>query len=117
MARQVLGKGLSALIQQNQISASLTQQMNDEKRVIVANVSEIQLSPFQPRHTFKDEQIQELAKSIRERGLVQPLVVRRVEGKFELIAGERRREKPWPQGSEGCGDESYGPRSSRNHID
>ena len=90
MARQVLGKGLSALIQQNQISASLTQQMNDEKRVIVANVSEIQLSPFQPRHTFKDEQIQELAKSIRERGLVQPLVVRRVEGKFELIAGERR---------------------------
>ncbi len=90
MARQVLGKGLSALIQQNEISATLTQQMSDEKRVITAKVSEIQLSPFQPRRIFKDEQIQELAKSIRERGLVQPLVVRRVEGKFELIAGERR---------------------------
>ena len=90
MARQVLGKGLSALIQQNEISASLTQQMNDEKRVITAKVSEIELSPFQPRHIFNEEQIQELAKSISERGLVQPLVVRRVEGKFELIAGERR---------------------------
>ena len=90
MARQVLGKGLSALIQQNEISASLTQQMNDEKRVITAKVSEIQLSPFQPRRLFKGEQIQELARSIRERGLVQPLVVRRVGDKFELIAGERR---------------------------
>ncbi len=90
MARQVLGKGLSALIQQNEVSASLTQQMNDEKRVITAKVNEIQLSPFQPRRVFNEEQTQELAKSIRERGLVQPLVVRRVEGKFELIAGERR---------------------------
>ena len=90
MARQVLGKGLSALIQQNEVSASLTQQMSDEKRVITAKVNEIQLSPFQPRRVFNEEQTQELAKSIRERGLVQPLVVRRVEGKFELIAGERR---------------------------
>ena len=90
MARQVLGKGLSALIQQNEVSASLTQQMNDDKRVITANVNEIQLSPFQPRRVFNEEQTRELAKSIRERGLVQPLVVRRVEGKFELIAGERR---------------------------
>ena len=90
MARQVLGKGLSALIQQNEVSASLTQQMNDEKRVITAKVSEIRLSPFQPRRIFKEEQIRELAKSIQERRLVQPLVVRRVAGDFELIAGERR---------------------------
>ncbi len=90
MARQVLGKGLGALIQQNEISASLTRQINDEKRIITAGVDEIKLSPFQPRRIFKDEQIHELAKSIRERGLVQPLVVRRVDGKFELIAGERR---------------------------
>ena len=56
----------------------------------MAKVEEISASPFQPRRTFRKEQIDELAASIRERGLVQPLVVRRVEGKLELIAGERR---------------------------
>ena len=92
MARQVLGKGLSALIQQNEVSASLTQQMNDEKRVITAKVSEIRLSPFQPRRIFKEEQIRELAKSIQERGLVQP-----------LACGANSRS----QGSESCGDEGH----------
>ena len=58
---------------------------------MMARVEEIASSPFQPRRTFRKEQIDELAASIRERGLVQPLVVRRVEGgKLELIAGERR---------------------------
>ena len=62
----------------------------DDERVIMAKVEEISPSPFQPRRHFRKEQIDELAASIRERGLVQPLVVRRVEGKYELIAGERR---------------------------
>lgn len=56
----------------------------------MAKTDEIQVSPFQPRRKFKKEQIDELAESIRERGLVQPLVVRLVDGKYELIAGERR---------------------------
>lgn len=56
----------------------------------MAKVDAIATSPFQPRRTFRKEQIDELAASIRERGLVQPLVVRRVDGKLELIAGERR---------------------------
>ena len=89
MARQVLGKGLGALIQQNEAS-SASSFAADDKRVIMAKVEEIQVSPFQPRRRFRKEQIDELAASIRERGLVQPLVVRRVNGKFELIAGERR---------------------------
>lgn len=91
MARQALGKGLGALIQQHEASATAaTAAAADDKRVIMAKVGEIRVSPFQPRRRFRNEQIEELAASIRERGLVQPLVVRRVDGKFELIAGERR---------------------------
>lgn len=87
MARQSLGKGLGALLQQNEASSALPA---DERRVILAKVGDIKPSPFQPRRHFRQEQIDELAESIRERGLVQPLVVRRVGGKYELIAGERR---------------------------
>lgn len=90
MARKVLGKGFQALIKQNDGTASAPAITVDDKRVIMAKVGEIQTSPFQPRRQFRKEQIEELAASIRERGLVQPLVVRLVDGKFELIAGERR---------------------------
>ena len=89
MARQVLGKGLGALLQQNEtVSASAF--ATDDKRVILAKTEEVRSSPFQPRRHFKKEQIDELAASIKERGLIQPLVVRRVDNHFELIAGERR---------------------------
>ena len=74
-------------MQQNEASSALPA---DERRVILAKVGDIKPSPFQPRRHFRQEQIDELAESIRERGLVQPLVVRRVGGKYELIAGERR---------------------------
>ena len=47
-------------------------------------------SPFQPRKRFNEEHLGELVESIREHGVIQPLIVRRVKGKFELIAGERR---------------------------
>ncbi len=90
MARQALGKGLHALIQQTGGGTSSTLSVDEQRRVITAQVSEIRLSPFQPRRIIKETQIKELADSIRERGLIQPLVVRRVDGNFELIAGERR---------------------------
>ena len=47
-------------------------------------------SPLQPRKTFRPEALAEMVESIRERGVIQPLIVREVAGKFELIAGERR---------------------------
>ena len=62
----------------------------DGDRVIKANVKDIKASPFQPRRHFDPVQIEELAASIRERELIQPLVVRKVDGHYELIAGERR---------------------------
>ena len=88
MSKNALGKGLGALIMKKD-ELPTTGKAEDE-RVIKAAVSEIATSPFQPRRHFNEKQIAELADSIRERGLVQPLVVRRVNGKFELIAGERR---------------------------
>lgn len=91
MARQSLGKGLGALIRKTETRANpLEEAIQDKDRVVLAAESEIVASPFQPRRHFNEEQIAELADSIRESGLMQPLIVRRVNGKFELIAGERR---------------------------
>ena len=54
------------------------------------SVYEIDSNPFQPRSTFDDDELQALADSIREHGLLQPIVVRRDGGRYQLIAGERR---------------------------
>ena len=89
MPKNALGKGLGALIIKKDDTPAASGKA-DEERVIKAAVSDITTSPFQPRRHFNEKQIAELADSIRERGLVQPLVVRRVDGKYELIAGERR---------------------------
>jgi len=53
-------------------------------------VDEIQPNPDQPRKHFDEEKLAELAASLKQHGLLQPIVVRRVEGRFELVAGERR---------------------------
>ncbi len=91
MARQSLGKGLGALIRKTESRTNpLEEALQDKDRIILAAASEIVASPFQPRRRFSEEQIAELADSIRESGLMQPLIVRQVNGKFELIAGERR---------------------------
>ncbi len=90
MARQALGKGLGALIMRKQEASAPVDIAADDDRVILAKVTDIKASPFQPRRHFDEQQIEELAASIRERGLIQPLVVRKVNGSFELIAGERR---------------------------
>ena len=91
MARQALGKGLGALIMKKQETANSPVNIVAEgDRVIQAKVKDIKASPFQPRRHFDQQQIEELAASIRERGLIQPLVVRKVDGMYELIAGERR---------------------------
>ncbi len=90
MARQALGKGLQALIQRTGGSMPPTVSPDEQQCVLKVSVDEIRLSPFQPRRIIKEAQIKELADSIRERGLVQPLIVRCVNGNYELIAGERR---------------------------
>ncbi|MBV8816276.1 MAG: ParB/RepB/Spo0J family partition protein [Verrucomicrobia bacterium] len=85
MAKVVLGKGLGALI-----STPRPVPIETGDRVERIPLGEIVPSPLQPRKTFPNDQLQELVDSIREHGIIQPLIVRRVKGKCELIAGERR---------------------------
>ena len=62
----------------------------NELRVLQLPISEIRPNPRQPRRSFSEENLQELANSIQNHGILQPLTVRRTEGGWELIAGERR---------------------------
>lgn len=88
MVKPALGKGLSALI--NPRVASPTPRPEEGERVQSIALDQIVPSPWQPRSEFRDEHLQELADSIKEKGIMQPLIVRRVGEKLELIAGERR---------------------------
>ncbi|SDS21082.1 chromosome partitioning protein, ParB family [Polaribacter sp. KT25b] len=91
--KQALGRGLSALLQESSNINSASDKNADK---VVGNIIEIELSsievnPFQPRTYFDEESLQELAGSIRELGVIQPITVRKLEGnKFQLVSGERR---------------------------
>ena len=99
MARSGLGKGLGALIGTPSIAAS-TDTAESGERVHQINLASIVPSAFQPRKDFGREALQELIDSIRQHGIIQPLIVRLITGspsgggqpgaRFELIAGERR---------------------------
>lgn len=82
-----LGKGLSALIPS---AAETKAESRDERATYEVAVERITPSPFQPRRSFDEGKIDELAASIRNQGIIQPLVVRPNSDGFELIAGERR---------------------------
>ncbi len=60
------------------------------ERVLQVSLDEVTASPMQPRKSFREDQLTELMESIREHGILQPLIVRKAAGKLELIAGERR---------------------------
>src|SRR2546423_4196534 len=83
MTKRPLGRGLSALISTDQSPAG-----NDEVRKIEIDL--IRPSQQQPRTTFDAGKLEELAKSIRTTGIIQPLLVRPSGGLYELVAGERR---------------------------
>jgi len=81
--RKALGKGLSALISEDLDKA-------DESSIVEINISLIEPNPNQPRKTFDKDKIQELAESIKEHGLIQPIIVKKVGENYQIIAGERR---------------------------
>jgi ParB family chromosome partitioning protein len=85
-----LGRGLSALFE-SEIEEDQVQE-KPLKGEMIENVSVDQLSPgkYQPRKKFDEESLQELADSIIEQGLMQPVIVRKSDNNFEIIAGERR---------------------------
>jgi ParB family chromosome partitioning protein len=87
--KKVLGRGLGALIPQRQ-EAPAPAESHATQGLAEIPISQIQPNPFQPRKTFNEASIDELARSVREHGIVQPLVVTRAGDKYKLIAGERR---------------------------
>jgi ParB family chromosome partitioning protein len=85
MNRRALGRGLEALIPAAPGAAAPTM---DAPRVVA--MTAIRRNPYQPRTSFDEAALDDLAASIRDKGLIQPIVVRPVPGGYELIAGERR---------------------------
>ena len=88
MAKSALGKGLSALISNRPPGIRLEAEPGEKVRQV--SVASVVPSPLQPRKDFAREALNELVESIRQHGIIQPLVVREVGGRNELIAGERR---------------------------
>src|SRR6184192_4662038 len=89
MARSGLGKGLGALIgTPSPVPREEVVELGERVRQI--DLASITPSPLQPRKDFGREALQELIDSIRQHGIIQPLIVRQVGTRFELIAGERR---------------------------
>ncbi len=86
-AKVALGKGLSALLT---TKASPQPDVSAGERIERIPLNEIVPSPMQPRKEFRDDHLQELIDSIRTQGIIQPLILRRVGVRYELIAGERR---------------------------
>ena len=85
MTKKVLGRGIEALISQD-----LRESVSETERVKDLDIERIDPNPHQPREHFDGEHLKELAESIRQNGVLQPIVVRRVENRYELILGERR---------------------------
>jgi ParB family transcriptional regulator, chromosome partitioning protein len=105
MARNALGRGLGALIREPEVAAVATAAPTSSATAAGAalapappatggplqiDIDLIDPSPYQPRTRFSEVALEELAQSIRTSGIIQPLVVRRVGSRYQLIAGERR---------------------------
>ena len=83
MAKKSLGRGLDALLE------SYSEEQ-EEKRVMTVSVYDIDTNPDQPRKSFDEEKLKELSASLKQHGIVQPLIVKKHDDRFIIVAGERR---------------------------
>lgn len=92
--KQALGRGLSALLKDPDNDIKSVEDKNADKvvgNIIELEIDAIEINPFQPRSNFNEESLRELASSIKELGVIQPITVRKLDfNKFQLISGERR---------------------------
>lgn len=92
--KQALGRGLSALLKDPTNDIKSVDDKNADKvvgNIVELDITSIELNPFQPRTNFNEEALNELATSIRELGVIQPITVRKLDfNKYQLISGERR---------------------------
>ena len=92
--KQALGRGLSALLKDPDNDINSVTDKNADKvvgNIVELDIDAIEVNPFQPRSNFNDEALQELASSIKELGVIQPITVRKIQfNKYQLVSGERR---------------------------
>jgi ParB family chromosome partitioning protein len=94
LKKQALGRGLSALLKDPENDIKSVNDKNADKvvgNIIELEIDAIEINPFQPRSNFNEESLKELATSIKELGVIQPITVRKLDfNKYQLISGERR---------------------------
>lgn len=92
--KQALGRGLSALLKDPENDIQTASDKNADKvvgNIVELDIESIEVNPFQPRTNFNENTLQELASSIKELGVIQPITVRKLEfNKYQLVSGERR---------------------------
>lgn len=97
--KKALGRGLEQLFNSENLDLDINNIQKLENRIyesankediVEINLSELRANPYQPRKVFKDEALQELASSIKEHGVFQPIIVKKSIKGYEIIAGERR---------------------------
>src|SRR4051812_24298908 len=111
--KSALGKGMASLLQANATSTFMESVVNEKNPVgknvpppappkaaatasdvnmgpVMVDVTQIKENPYQPRRVFKEEELQELSQSIKENGIIQPIILTKTDAGLELIAGERR---------------------------
>ena len=101
MGKQALGRGLSAIFKAHDVlgnsvdnainnSAAPENAATDNQKIVEINIDLIDPNPFQPRKFFDDDELVELAETIEKHGLIQPIAVRKVGDRYQIISGERR---------------------------
>ena len=85
MARQALGRGINALLGEETTQAASPGSMSNE-----IDIDLIEPNPQQPRRRFAEDELEGLAQSIKINGIVQPIILRAYNGRFQIVAGERR---------------------------
>ena len=92
--RRALGKGLEELFNNEVIDYSAVEEkiVNETPReeIEMLNLDELRSNPYQPRKNFDEEALKELAESIKEHGVIQPIIAKKSIKGYEIIAGERR---------------------------
>ena len=92
--KQALGRGLSALLKDPEHDIKSAEDKNADKlvgHIVELELTSIEVNPFQPRTSFNEESLRELASSIKELGVIQPITVRKLDfNKYQLVSGERR---------------------------
>ena len=92
--KQALGRGLSALLKDPDNDIKTATDKGADKvvgNIVELDLNAVEVNPFQPRSSFNEDALKELASSIRELGVIQPITVRKISfGKYQLVSGERR---------------------------